>query len=189
MFIKANPHQEKLKEIFTYDKDGFLIWVKRDISCFSHTSKPLCICNSWNSRLAGKRAGTLSHKGYYDCQIAYKGTIKSYKLHRLIYEFHHGEIPNGMQIDHIDGNVSNNKIENLRLAEHGQNRSNSKCNANSSTKIKGLSFHKKMQTWQARVQKDGIRKERFFDDIEVAKEWLINERDTSHKEFANHGIE
>lgn len=43
-------------------------------------------------------------------------------LHRLIYMAHTGEsIPEGMQVDHIDNDRANNKIENLELVTHLEN--------------------------------------------------------------------
>ena len=46
---------------------------------------------------------------------------KTYSCHRLIWEAFHGLIPTGLQIDHIDGDKSNNKLKNLSMlspAEH-----------------------------------------------------------------------
>lgn len=40
---------------------------------------------------------------------------KGKRLHRTVWEYHHGEIPNGYHIHHIDGNRSNNGIDNLAL--------------------------------------------------------------------------
>jgi hypothetical protein len=40
----------------------------------------------------------------------YKGVM----AHRIVWEMHNFTIPNGFQIDHIDGDSSNNKIDNLR---------------------------------------------------------------------------
>lgn len=44
--------------------------------------------------------------------------------HRFVYECFYGIIPDGFEIDHIDGNHSNNKIENLRLCTHQENCNN-----------------------------------------------------------------
>ncbi len=44
--------------------------------------------------------------------------------HRIIWEFVNGSIPEGGEIDHIDGDRSNNRIVNLRLVTSGQNGQN-----------------------------------------------------------------
>lgn len=42
-------------------------------------------------------------------------------LHRVIWEFVHGPIPLGMQVNHVDGNTSNNSIHNLELTTSAGN--------------------------------------------------------------------
>lgn len=49
---------------------------------------------------------------------------KEFRAHRIIWEIFHGPIPDGMLVDHKDGNVRNNRIENLRLATRTQNNAN-----------------------------------------------------------------
>lgn len=44
-----------------------------------------------------------------------------YSIHRLVYEAFIGDIPDGMKVDHIDGNRSNNKVSNLRLVTQSEN--------------------------------------------------------------------
>lgn len=40
---------------------------------------------------------------------------KGKRLHRTVWEYHNGEIPKGYHVHHIDGNRSNNMLENLAL--------------------------------------------------------------------------
>src|SRR5687767_14401 len=40
--------------------------------------------------------------------------------HRVIWALHYGEWPNG-EIDHIDGNAKNNRLDNLRVVTHLEN--------------------------------------------------------------------
>jgi len=40
------------------------------------------------------------------------------KAHRMVYTYFKGEIPKGLTINHIDGNRSNNKPENLEIATY-----------------------------------------------------------------------
>ncbi len=42
--------------------------------------------------------------------------------HRLIWLYHKGAIPQGMTINHIDGNRMNNRISNLEVASHSEQR-------------------------------------------------------------------
>ena len=60
---------------------------------------------------------------------------------------HHGEIPENLQIDHIDRNKTNNKIENLRLAT---------CKENSRNKnSKGFVWNTSSKKWVAQIIVDG----------------------------------
>jgi hypothetical protein len=52
-------------------------------------------------------------KPYYRSQ--WRSGIKSTSLHRAIWVHHHGEIPNGMLIHHIDHDRVNNDISNLQM--------------------------------------------------------------------------
>lgn len=71
---------------------------------------------------------------------------KTHQLHRLIYEYHHGEIPDGFIIDHINRNHFDNKIENLRLVTRQENQWN--------TKAKGYFWSKDHNKWRATIGKD-----------------------------------
>jgi hypothetical protein len=56
---------------------------------------------------------------------------KLFLAHRVAWFLHYGEWP-PEEIDHIDGNGQNNKIENLRLSDRSQNMCNRgayKCNS------------------------------------------------------------
>ena len=46
--------------------------------------------------------------------------------HRCVWTWFYGEIPNGMEINHIDANRSNNRIENLEVVNHAENMQHAK---------------------------------------------------------------
>lgn len=58
--------------------------------------------------------------------------------HRVIWQMVHGSIPDGMVIDHIDGDPFNNRLANLRCVTDRQNGLNRKVHKNSSTGFPGV---------------------------------------------------
>lgn len=64
---------------------------------------------------------SVSKIGYQFICYAPKKTVY---VHRLVYEAFKGEIPEGMEIDHIDRNKLNNKPDNLRVVTHIENMNN-----------------------------------------------------------------
>jgi hypothetical protein len=63
----------------------------------------------------------LSKSGnYYRFNAAY-GLNKKFLVHRVVWEAFNGEIPKGMDIDHIDGDPSNNCLNNLQVLTHSEN--------------------------------------------------------------------
>jgi hypothetical protein len=100
----------------------------------------------------GKSAGWLTHcNGRPYWKINIMGKTKY--LHHVIFLMHHGYLPK--RIDHIDGDSTNNKIENLRAASQSQNMANSKMKCNNTSGYKGVTFRKDTQKWQAAIMVNG----------------------------------
>ena len=66
---------------------------------------------------AGDVAGSIKSDGY--CIVGVNK--KYYKVHRVIYTLFNGKIEDGLVINHIDNNPSNNRIENLEMCEQHEN--------------------------------------------------------------------
>lgn len=79
---------------------------------------------------------------------------KLHYAHRIVWEMHNGDIPEGMEIDHIDGNRLNNKIDNLRMVTHQQNVWNTKPQNNKKAPLKGLAWCNFTKKWRVRLQKN-----------------------------------
>ena len=132
---------ETLQSLFDYS-NGNLIWK----------------VNKGRSK-KGTIAGSRDTKGYMQLKL----NQKVYRLHRLIWLWHGKELPE--QIDHIDRNPLNNKIENLRAATPSENQWNTDRACN------GVGFHKASNKWRARIKINN--KEIYlgvFSDIEQARQ-------------------
>ena len=59
--------------------------------------------------------------GYWQLSLRKDKRIKHIRPHRHIYEAFYGRIPEGYQINHKDGNKTNNKLNNLELMTNSEN--------------------------------------------------------------------
>jgi len=146
--VKPTPPQEILKEYFDYHKDGKLVWKKST----GRTAK------------IGNEAGYLNDNGYI--QIRFQK--KLYGAHRLIWVWHCGDIPMDKQIDHMDKNRSNNKIENLQLATNAQNSTNRSLNKRNKSGFNGVYFDKQKGKFVTCLTRLGKRK--YLGCYDTAKE-------------------
>lgn len=78
-------------------------------------------------------------RGYTQFVVSEKGLLKSYLTHRFVYSCFYGEIPEGMQIHHIDHDKQNNELDNLQMVTDEENKLHAKL-ANRKT---GGARHKK----------------------------------------------
>jgi hypothetical protein len=108
---------------------------------------------------------------------------KSYSEHRIIFMMHHGYLPE--KIDHIDGDKTNNKIENLRTANDSENAQNRKMMRTNTSGAKNVSWDKCNKRWQVQLQCNGrIMKFGYFKNLDDAKRVAEQARNEHHKEFA-----
>ena len=89
--------------------------------------------------------------------ITCKGQNKV-SVHRLVYEAFKGEIPEGMEIDHIDRNKRNNNPDNLRVVTHKENMLNRSYPSNSSNHSYSSEFGRKF------IEHFGIKR---YDNIKL----------------------
>lgn len=83
---------------------------------------------------------------------------KTFKAHRIIWEMHYGPIPEGMVIDHRDGNPLNNKIANLRCCTQKQNMRNMKPFSTNRLRRKGVRWIAHHRRFLAKITVDGKQK-------------------------------
>lgn len=154
--------QKYLNELFDY-KEGELYWKVR---------------KSQRSKI-GSKCGYVASDGYMTTTI----NGKSYKNHRIIYMMFNGFLPE--YIDHINGNLLDNRIENLRPATVTQNQYNQSKRKDNTSGVKGVTWSKLHKKWIARLNANkktihvGL-----FDDINEADKSLQEARKLYHGEFA-----
>lgn len=127
---KNDVNQDYLQSMFTYD-NGELYW-KNHI----FTNKN------------GTKLGHQAPSGYKHCRV--NGV--DFDLHRIIYVYHHGDIPIGLDIDHKDRIRNNNDINNLRLLTRSQN------NLNSERSISAKGYWMDGKKFRVQVSVDGKKK-------------------------------
>lgn len=122
-------NQEYVQELFRYDvATGELFWRESQ----GHTR-------------SGMIAGT-PNQGYLRVGI----DRKIYFVHRIIFLYCHGYLPEH-QIDHIDKNKSNNRIDNLREATNQCNQRNVGNPKDNSSGVKGVCWSKQFKKWEAQI--------------------------------------
>jgi hypothetical protein len=134
MTPKSLPTKEFLLWLFDYDRErGILIWKN-----VTHLNK---------RRLIGRVAGSLDAAGEgFDIRI--QGV--NYRTHRLIWFIETGEQPE--MIDHIDGDILNNRIGNLRASNNRANQQNR--HTHRAGRLVGTTWNKEQQMWIARIVKN-----------------------------------
>ena len=153
--------QDLLREYLEY-RDGHLWWIK------------------YRSGVkVGGRYGA-NNNGYI------RGMFLGKRLyeHRLIWFYHYGQWPE--YIDHIDGNRSNNKIDNLRACSQQQNTYNTGSRPLSTSIYKGVHFRKDTNKWVSQYTHNGknIHIGCFETEVEAAEAYRKVTKDI-HKDFAN----
>ena len=108
--------------------------------------------NSLSTKIKqGDMAGTKDKDGYWTVGIKINKTTKLFRVHRIVYVLATNKNIDKFFVDHIDGNKSNNKTSNLRLATNQQNSCNKQAQAKSTSIHKGVSWDKKCKKWRAQI--------------------------------------
>lgn len=178
------PSQEVLRQLLRYEPaTGRLIWLPRGPQWFQDSKyPPERVARWWNERFAETEAFcTVDRKGYPYGFIFSRRVAK----HRIVWAFHHNQI-NG-EIDHIDGDPTNSRIENLRDVTRQSNMQNKRTYARNTSGFRGVYWSKRAGKWRVALSSGG--KERHigyfveFDDAVNARK--AAERESGFHE--NHG--
>ena len=166
--MKPSLTQADVKELFDY-RDGVLFWKIKPAKCIQ----------------IGDIAGGTNGKR----QPYYRVRVKKerYFVHKIVYLFHYGYMPEF--VDHIDRNIQNNKIENLRPVTQSQNQMNRDVLSNSKTGIKNVFWHKNRKKWMVSISVNKLRKTiGYFKDIELAELVALESANKYHQQYSYKGV-
>ena len=156
--------KQLVTEYFDY-KDGHLYWKK-----VTHFTKQY---------LVGHEVGSIHATGYR--HVTWMGKI--HKVHRLIFLLEHGYLPK--EIDHINGDRQDNRLENLREVTRSENQFNKAMCSNNTSGFRGVNWHKHSKSWVVRVCTKGKTKILgYFKDLELAGLVADEARNLYHGKFA-----
>lgn len=162
---------------------GKLFWKERSTDLFDDGKQSaIASRNSWNAKNAGKEALTASRNGYKAGNI----NNRVYYAHRVIWLLAHGQWPAG-QVDHINGDETDNRLVNLRSVSHQDNARNAKLRVDNSSGIPGVRWFKQTGKWWASI---GVNRKTkhlgFYSDFDEA----VSVRKRAERELGfheNHG--
>ena len=149
LMTEMNLTLDRLKKVLSYD----------------HTTGVFHWRVSTSNRVkAGRMAGRDNGVGYLRLML----DRRLYYTHRLAWMYVHGTMPE-VEIDHINGNRSDNRISNLRLAQHRENGQNQVLRKTNTSGKHGVSWSKPHNKWAAYIMKDGRKRHLgLFDSLEDA---------------------
>ena len=161
------PEPHVLRQLLRYDPlTGKFFWKKRH-------GRP-----QFSARYAGKEALTSFRHGYKFGEIFNKPVA----AHRVAFTMYHGRHPSG-EVDHINGDRSDNRISNLREVTRTANARNMKKSAANRSGVTGVSFYKASGKWQSRIMSDGKYLHLgYFDNFEDA----VSARKLAEKKIGYH---
>jgi hypothetical protein len=138
---EAKMSPQTLREMLSYDPEtGVVTWVNSRNKNVNGKPTGLKITDRWN-------------KSYLRMQIR----PHVFLVHRVAWAIHYGEWPKD-QIDHRDGDGTNNRLDNLRSVSNMKNAHNTKLKSTNTSGHKGVRWHSIGKKWNARITVDGVEK-------------------------------
>ena len=177
---KPLPDAAYLRKVLTYDPNtGILTWLPRPKEHF----KTHAAFIRWNKLHAGKPAFASGKVGDYKTG-ALDGV--NYMAHRIAWAHVYGDM-GSKEIDHINGDRSDNRLQNLRAVSRLQNTQNRKLNSISKSGVCGVEWHQQCRKWKAYIN---ANKRRVYLGVYVNLEDAIAARKAAEVKYGfhpNHG--
>lgn len=142
--------RDLLNSLLSYDPEtGILVWKGRPSSMFQ-TQRA---CSTWNARYAGRVCGVNNKVSATGARANVGVTIfdRKYVAHLVIMAMAGIDVPDGMQVDHIDRDPWNNRWANFRIATAAENTRNRASPKHSRQPWKGVRCGPRGNRWYPRA--------------------------------------
>lgn len=180
-YINKNPLDNR-KENLSFTKSSFKV--------YENYAEMISSCGKHSTKIDLNMIGVLK---LYDWKYKENGYVylrydnKYMLLHRFIMNIGYYDKKDRIVVDHINGDTSDNRIDNLRVCHERENNRNKRKQSikNATSPYKGLTWRETSKTWYVRVIKDKneMYRAHFTNELAAASSYNHHAR-LIHGEFA-----
>lgn len=176
----------EISKLLKYDAEaGKLYWLPRAADMFTDAKSVTARAIIWNARYANKEAFTANSNGYRQGIVS----RKHFLAHQIAWLLSTGYWAQH-EIDHINGNRSDNRIENLRDVPHAENSKNMRLNSRNKSGSAGVHWSEKDQRWCVFIGgNSGEKKKEYIGSFLTKEDALAARKDAEEARsyHENHG--
>lgn len=110
--FKKTKYKTRYGQDVFVNPDAEFILVDRYLS--NYYGEPIVSFSYFNTK--NHRSRSTNNAGYFIIQLE-----KCFTIHRIVTDTFIGSVPKGYDVDHIDGDKSNNAVTNLEIVTHAEN--------------------------------------------------------------------
>jgi len=132
--------------------NGVMFNLKRDGTMYMFPYKPNYRQNG-KPRFIKQRPNAGNGYVYYHIIVNGKSAIAT--VHRMLAFIYLEDFNDDLEVHHVDGDLANNTLGNLRMASKSDNHLGYRRKARGVSKYRGVTFIKKTGRWRARLKKGG----------------------------------